>query len=72
APPPPPGPPPPPPPPPTRPRPPPPGAEEGKRKTKLRVITQDGKTVELEIPGEIKIIESSREEKKEGESSGGT
>jgi len=33
----------------------------GKQKTtKLRITTQEGKTVEVEIPGEIKRIESTR------------
>ncbi|MEW5897816.1 MAG: substrate-binding domain-containing protein, partial [Bacillota bacterium] len=35
--------------------------EGGKQKiTKLRITTQEGKTVEVEIPGEIKRIESTR------------
>lgn len=50
------------------------GGEEGEgggRKTKLRITTQEGKTIEVDIPGEIKSIESSREEKKGGASPGG-
>lgn len=34
------------------------GGEKGKKKTRLRITTQEGKTVEVEIDGEVKKIES--------------
>ncbi|MEW6276407.1 MAG: substrate-binding domain-containing protein [Bacillota bacterium] len=42
-----------------------------KAKTKLRITTQEGKTIEVEIPGEIKRIESSREGQAKQEGAGG-
>lgn len=45
--------------------------EEKTAKTKLRITTQDGKTVEVDIPGEVKKIESASEGQERGKGSGG-
>lgn len=48
-----------------------PEGRKQKAKTKLRITTQEGKTVEVEIPGEIKRIESTREGQAGQEGAGG-
>jgi len=44
---------------------------EKKAKSKLRITTQEGKTVEVEIPGEVKKIESAHEDQEKGKEAGG-
>lgn len=47
------------------------GGEKKQKMTKLKITTQDGKTVEIEIPGEIKKIESQQKGGGGGQNGGG-